>query len=172
MDDLLYFNAPASLPPADDPAHVLVVRSWSEDDGAQYELRCPRGLHEEDEFCGVAEHIEDIGLVEALYGVWNEVAEEVVVGTYYVRDRYGYTPATPNGPAEYDAWLDVERARVRVRPAKVEMYFVRSEDGVDYRAGLYHNGEWRFATRQETVRERQLLKEPGAYVWGRSVSQV
>lgn len=57
------------------------------------------------------------------------------------------------------------------------IYFVRSEDGQDYRVGTWVNGTWVFGTREDAVREARALRtpdadgysEPTAYAWGRSL---
>lgn len=46
-------------------------------------------------------------------------------------------------------------------------YFVRSADGADYRVGTWRDGEWFPGSLDDAIRERNMLAEPGAYVWGR-----
>lgn len=47
-------------------------------------------------------------------------------------------------------------------------YFVHSPYGGDYRVGVWRDGEWHPGTRVDAMREKGLLGEPGAYVWGKS----
>lgn len=50
-------------------------------------------------------------------------------------------------------------------------WYIRSEDGADYRVGRWIDGVWHPGTRADAVREARLLRragEPKAYAWGRS----
>lgn len=47
-------------------------------------------------------------------------------------------------------------------------YYVRSTDGSDYRVGVWNGGEFQPGDRHMAIMECHLLKEPGAYVWGRT----
>jgi len=48
-------------------------------------------------------------------------------------------------------------------------YYVRTADGHDYRVGVWNGGEWRPGDRWMALLECRSLKEPGAYVWGKSI---
>lgn len=52
------------------------------------------------------------------------------------------------------------------------IYFVRSEDGFDYRVGEWLNGEYYPGTRADAIAECRMLGEPGAYVWGLSKAEL
>jgi hypothetical protein len=58
-----------------------------------------------DEECLVQSTITDLGLHAALFGVWDS-EHRLEEKSYRVRGWTSTSPATPNGPAEYDAGIE------------------------------------------------------------------
>ena len=55
--------------------------------------------------CIVEEIVGEIGLHQAMFGVWDK-DHRLEVRDYRVRGWTSYSPATPNGPEEYDAGIE------------------------------------------------------------------
>lgn len=51
-------------------------------------------------------------------------------------------------------------------------YYVRDSDGHDFRVGVWREGEWHKGSRADALRERDILDEPGSYVWGRTTRPI
>jgi hypothetical protein len=112
----LFGPGPAGPPPM--PIHTITVTHVAYDDPAEgfgiepsdlgYEIEhgaCPwRG-----DDCLVEEHVREMGLHQALFGVWDKGEGDnrlVTERVYRVRGWVSKTPATPNGPEEYDAGIE------------------------------------------------------------------
>lgn len=57
--------------------------------------------------CLVEEYVREIGLHQAMFGVWDKDHRLEQGKVYRVRGWVSVSPDTPNGPAEYDAGIEL-----------------------------------------------------------------
>jgi hypothetical protein len=90
------------------PVHVLSVKAVESLDGygEDWYLLDHGTCEHRGEDCLVESMIRDLGIRGALLGVWSKV-ETVELRSYRVRGWVTKYPATPNGPEEYDAGIEV-----------------------------------------------------------------